>query len=170
MLGTQTKTVTKKQDGVVQILTMETPAWWKRGIKRPFHPVMWIWHLLLHWHWTLALGANHAQLSNMNVIPQKTPHPRDTNTQTHFLKKRYLVVESTHMQGGVSRCILGAHFSSVEQQVFQVLHVAIAAGLEGHIYIFTIFTNIFLQSHNDYVYMQTIVWFLHLFWKRQYSN
>ena len=59
-------------------------------------------------------------------------------TQTHFFK--YLVVESTHMQGGVSRCILGAHVSSVEQQVFQVLHVAIAACLKGQIHTFSLFT------------------------------
>lgn len=43
----------------------------------------------------------------------------------------HLVVESTHMQGSVSRCILGTHVSSVEQQVFQVLHVAVSAGLEA---------------------------------------
>lgn len=37
------------------------------------------------------------------------------------------------MQGGVSRCILGTHISSIEQQVFQVLHVTIAACLKEHI-------------------------------------
>lgn len=34
------------------------------------------------------------------------------------------------MQGGVSGSILGAHVSSVEQQVFQVLHMAVAACLK----------------------------------------
>lgn len=42
----------------------------------------------------------------------------------------YLVVESAHVQGGVSRGILGAHVGPVEQQVLQVLHVAVAAGLQ----------------------------------------
>ena len=36
------------------------------------------------------------------------------------------------MQRSVSRCILSTHISSVEQQMFQVLHMAIAACLEGH--------------------------------------
>lgn len=40
-----------------------------------------------------------------------------------------LVIESTHMQGGVSRCILGTHVSAIEQKVFEVLHMAIAARL-----------------------------------------
>lgn len=35
------------------------------------------------------------------------------------------------MQGSVSRCILGTHVSSIEQQVFQVLHMAISAGLKA---------------------------------------
>lgn len=53
-----------------------------------------------------------------------------TNATIHIFNNQYLVVESTHMQGGVSRCILGAHVSAVEQQVFQVLHMAIATCLE----------------------------------------
>lgn len=56
----------------------------------------------------------------------------------------YLVVESTHMQGGVSRCILGAHVSSIEQQVFQVLHMAIAACLKEQIQSFTLFRKLTL--------------------------
>lgn len=39
------------------------------------------------------------------------------------------------MQSRVSRCILGAHVSSIEQQVFQVLHVAVAACLKEEIHI-----------------------------------
>lgn len=50
------------------------------------------------------------------------------------------------MQGGVSRCILGTHVSSVEQQVFQVLHVAIAACLKVQIHTFTLLTLVYLQS------------------------
>lgn len=42
----------------------------------------------------------------------------------------YLVVESAHVQGGVSRCVLGAHVGSVEQQVFQMLHMAVATSLK----------------------------------------
>lgn len=57
---------------------------------------------------------------------------RCSSTSTH--KKQdvngHLVVESTHMQGSVSWCILGTHVSSVEQQVFQVLHVAISTCLK----------------------------------------
>ena len=84
-----------------------------------------------------------ARLSNMNVIPQKTPLSKDTSTT-------YLVVESAHMQGGVSRCILGAHVSSVKQQVFQVLHVAIAAGLKGQIPTFNLYTNqILIHLHSQ---------------------
>lgn len=57
----------------------------------------------------------------------------------HCVSKIYLVVEGTHVQGGVSRCILGAHISSVEQQVFQVLHVTIAASLKRQIHTFNPF-------------------------------
>lgn len=35
------------------------------------------------------------------------------------------------MQGSVSRCILGTHVSSIEQQVFQVLHVAVPTRLKA---------------------------------------
>lgn len=89
--------------------------------------------------------------SNMNVNPQKNdqpPLPKHTSHNT-FLNNWYLVVECTHMQGGVSRCILGAHVSSVEQQVFQVLHVTIATCLKGQIHTFTLFTKytvFYLQS------------------------
>ena len=50
----------------------------------------------------------------------------------------YLVVESTHVQGGVSRRILSTHVSPIEQQMLQMLHVAIAACLRGQINTFTI--------------------------------
>lgn len=57
-------------------------------------------------------------------------HFQSTKAIIHIFNNWYLVVESTHMQGGVSGSILGAHVSSVEQQVFQVLHMAVAACLK----------------------------------------
>lgn len=44
----------------------------------------------------------------------------------------YLVVESTEVQCSVSRCILGTHVSTIEQQVLQVLHVTEATCLHTH--------------------------------------
>ena len=42
----------------------------------------------------------------------------------------YLLVESRNVQASVSCCILGWDVSSEEQQLLQVLQVAVAAGLE----------------------------------------
>ena len=41
-----------------------------------------------------------------------------------------LVVEGADMQGGVPRGILGPHVGPVEEQVLQMLDVAISAGLK----------------------------------------
>lgn len=53
-----------------------------------------------------------------------------------MLHSYYLVVEGTHMQGSVSRCILGTHVSSIEQKMLQVLHMTITACLLKQIHTF----------------------------------
>lgn len=47
------------------------------------------------------------------------------NLETH------LVVQRTDVKRRVPRCVLSAHVRSVEQQMLQVLHVAVAASLHA---------------------------------------
>lgn len=47
----------------------------------------------------------------------------------------YLVIESTHVQGSVSRSVLSAHVCSIEQQVFKMLHMSVTASLTKHTHI-----------------------------------
>lgn len=60
------------------------------------------------------------------------------------------------MEGGVSRCVLGAHVSSVEQQVFQVLHMAIAAGLKNINRSFVFFFIFLVHVLNECIFSYTL--------------
>lgn len=68
---------------------------------------------------SLCAGTNAAK----NMQSTSTTCGIQCNTQPH------LVVEGTDVQGRVPRRILGTHVCSIEQQVFQVLHMPKAAGL-----------------------------------------
>lgn len=48
---------------------------------------------------------------------------------TWAASRTHLVVQSTDVKGRVPRGVLGAHVCSVEQQMLQMLHMAVAAGL-----------------------------------------
>lgn len=52
--------------------------------------------------------------------------------QYEWMSVCYLVIESTHVQGSVSRSVLSAHVRSVEQQVFQMLHMSVTTSLMTH--------------------------------------
>ena len=81
-------------------------------------------HIISH---LLLLKPFHAHVWTHEPTHART-HAR-THTHRQPLVVSYLVIECTHVQGRVSRGILGAHVGAIEEQVFQVLHVAMATSL-----------------------------------------